>query len=497
MHRALVLLLACLFVSACSTTPTDPPDRDAGGGETDTDGGLPVDGGDGTPDAGNGTPDGGGGVPDAGPPAPWARRAGGTSSEEGDSVAALADGSALVSGTFSGSATFGDTTLTSPGGIDGFLARYNADGSLAWARNVGGTGNDFIQAVAALADGSALVTGSFERTATFGGTSLTSVGNSDFFLAKYNPDGSLAWARRAGGVSNEGGQGIAVLADGTALVTGSFSGTSTFGDITLSATGPTDFFLVKFAPDGTARWARRGGGTGLSNGTSGMAVAALADGSALAVGYFGASATFETTPLTGAGAQDIFLVKYDANGNLVWARRAGGTGGDLAYGVATLADGSALVTGKFSPGASFDGTVPASVGNDDAFLARYTPAGTLAWVRSVGGSADDTGRAVTLLEDGSAVMTGAFVFSANLGGGITLQSTGGSFDVFLVRYDAQGGVVWARSAGGLDTDFGNGVAATIGGSVLVTGRFEGTATFGGTTLTSAGGRDVFVMRLAP
>ena len=125
----------------------------------------------------------------------WARRAGGSSYDCGSGIAALSDGGALVSGRFYGSATFGSgepnaTTLTSEGDKDIFVAKYNPDGTLAWARHAGGSQNDYGYGIAALSNGSALVTGYFYGSATFGSgeanaTTLTSEGSGEIFVAKY------------------------------------------------------------------------------------------------------------------------------------------------------------------------------------------------------------------------------------------------------------------------------------------------------------------------
>ena len=129
----------------------------------------------------------------------WGTQAGGTGSDVGQGISALPDGSSIVTGNFSGTATFGSTTLTSAGGNDVFTAKMNADGTWAWAIRAGGTGNDQGQGISALPDGSSIVTGQFIGTATFGSTTLISAGIYDVFTAKMNADGTWAWAIRAGG----------------------------------------------------------------------------------------------------------------------------------------------------------------------------------------------------------------------------------------------------------------------------------------------------------
>ena len=103
----------------------------------------------------------------------WAAKAGGTGSDVGYGVSALPDGSSIVTGRFHGTATFGSTTLTSTGDFEVFTAKMNADGTWAWATSAGGTGSDAGYGVSALPDGSSIVTGYFSDTATFGSTTLT------------------------------------------------------------------------------------------------------------------------------------------------------------------------------------------------------------------------------------------------------------------------------------------------------------------------------------
>ncbi|MFZ4756464.1 MAG: hypothetical protein ACOYL4_10720, partial [Miltoncostaeaceae bacterium] len=165
----------------------------------------------------------------------WATQAGGTGDDVGQSVSALPDGSSIVTGRFDGTATFGSTTLTSAGSYDVFTAKMNADGTWAWVTQAGGTGDDYGYGVSALPDGSSIVTGFFDGTATFGSTTLTSAGNNDVFTAKMNADGTWAWATKAGGTGYDQGVGISAQPDGSSIVTGQFTDTATFGSTTLTS----------------------------------------------------------------------------------------------------------------------------------------------------------------------------------------------------------------------------------------------------------------------
>jgi hypothetical protein len=132
------------------------------------------------------------------------------------------------------------------------VAKYSSAGILEWLINAGGTGTDAVpEGIAALSDGSAVVTGHFDGSATFGAgetneTTLTSTGSLDVFVAQYNPDGTLAWATQAGGADSDEGFAVATLPEGNAFVTGYFMGEATFDGTTLTSAGGLDIFVAQF-----------------------------------------------------------------------------------------------------------------------------------------------------------------------------------------------------------------------------------------------------------
>jgi hypothetical protein len=217
-----------------------------------------------------------------------------------------------------------ETILTSAGEQDVFIAKYNPDGTLAWAKSAGGGFDDRGYGISAVPDGSAIVTGLFSGTATFGNASegteivLSSAGGRDVFIAKYNPDGTLDWAKSAGDGSEDSGFGISAFSDGSAVVTGYYQWSAKFGagepnEITLTSPGGYDFFIAKYNPDGTLAWAKT---TGPANGGRGSGVSALDDGSSIVTGHFWATTTFgpneaNETDLVSYGGFDVFIAKFN------------------------------------------------------------------------------------------------------------------------------------------------------------------------------------------
>jgi hypothetical protein len=450
----------------------------------------------------------------------WASAMGGAESETSKSVAVDGSGNAVVTGYFEGTADFdpgsGTVNLSSAGGYDVFLAKYDASGGLVWAKAMGGTGFDYGQSVALDGSGNAVVTGYFEGTADFdpgsGEVNLTTVGNSDVFLAKYDASGGLDWAKAMGGTDYEDGQSVSVDGSGNAVVTGNFSGTADFdpgsGTLNLTAEMQNGFMASYAASTGALLAVAQLGGLNMATDVIPQSVVLDGSGNQYVTGYFYGTADFDpgsgTVNLSSAGGSDVFLAKYDASGGLVWAKAMGGGSFEQGRSVAVDGSGNVVVTGIFYGTADFDpgsGTVNlSSAGGSDVFLAKYDATGGLVWAKAIGGTKNDEGISVAVDGSGNAVVTGKFRGTADFdpGSGTVNLSSAGGYDVFLAKYDASGGLVWAKAMGGTDSEEGQSVAVDGSGNAVLTGYFYGTADFdpgsGTVNLTPAGGSDVFLAK---
>lgn len=392
----------------------------------------------------------------------WAKRAGGSSYDSGYGIIALSDDSTVVTGRFCSSAKFGQgepnqTTLVSAGNNDVFIAKYNPDGTLAWAKRAGGSETDFGLGITALSDNSFVVSGKFNATATFGlgepnQTILTSAGYNDIFVARYNPNGTLAWAKCAGSLYTDLVMGITSLSDGSTVLTGYYNDTISFGkgeinETVLLCAGSYDIFIARYNSDGTLAWAKRAGGTSYDYGNG---VISLSDNSSVVTGTFYESATFglgetnETVLTSPAGNSDIFIARYESNGSLAWAKRAGGRHDDNGFAITALSDNSTIVTGFFNSSATFGpGEINETqmdsfgINNNEVFIAKYNPDGTLAWVRREGNASTWGCYEITTLHDNSTVLANEFLTTITLGPGeineTTLISINGQ-DIFVARF---------------------------------------------------------------
>ncbi|HEX6426137.1 MAG TPA: SBBP repeat-containing protein, partial [Niastella sp.] len=171
-------------------------------------------------------------------------------------------------------------------------------------------------------------------------------------------------------------------------------------------------------------------------------------------GYFNGAVDFDpgagTQNLTSAGSNDIFLAKYDASGNYVWAKGMGGIGFEMGYSLAVDASGNSYITGQFTGTVDFDpgsGTQNlTTTGNADIFLAKYDASGNYMWAQQIGATNNDIGYALAVDASGNSYITGYFNGTVDFDPGAGTQDliSTGNADIFLAKYDASGNYVWAK-----------------------------------------------------
>ncbi|MCK9610989.1 MAG: SBBP repeat-containing protein [Candidatus Cloacimonas sp.] len=425
----------------------------------------------------------------------WAKKAGGTSYDSSSSIAVDANGNSYITGYFYGSATFGTTTLTSSGGSDIFVAKLDINGNWLWAKKAGGTDFDFGNSIAVDANGNSYVTGYFSGSANFGTTTLTSSSEyyTEIYVAKLDINGNWLWANKAGGTGWDYGYGIAVDANGNSYVTGAFAESAIFGTTTLTSNGGSDIFVAKLDSSGNWLWAKQAGGTDYDDG---YGIVVDINGNSYVTGiFYSSNCSFGSTTLTSSGGSDIFVAKLDINGNWLWAKQAGGTSGDSGNGIAVDANGNSYITGGFKESATFGTTTLTSSGyyDYDIFVTKLDIDGNWLWAKQAGGTGDEGSNSIAVDANGNSYITSGFEESVNFG--TTTLTSSGYLDIFVAKIDHNGNWLWAKQAGGAIDDCGYGIALDANGNSYVTGVFMESANFGTTTLTSSGDRDIFVAKL--
>ncbi len=393
----------------------------------------------------------------------WIRQAGTVFDDISWDVAVDGDGNAYITGY-----TAGDFSGPTAGAGDSFLAKYNPTGTLLWMRQIGTASTDSASGIAVGNAGHVYITGS-----TSGSLGGPSAGNVDAFLAKYDAAGSLLWVRQVGTAAGDYANAVALDGDGHAYITG-----ETRGSLGGPSSGNVDAFLAKYDSAGTLLWVRQSGTAATDSIATGMAVAVDSGGNAYITGWTNANLGGPN-----AGDADIFLTKFNSAGTLLWIRQAGTAGTDIAQGVAVDGAGNVYITGSTS--GSLGGP---NAGDYDSFLAKYSPSGTLLWLRQ-NGSAGSEGTFDLAVDDaGNAYITG--YTSGNLVGGNA--GAVGTIDLFLAKYDVAGNLLWMRQTGTEGQDAAYAVAVDGVGNTYITG-----GTTGNLAGPNAGSYDVFLAKYPP
>ncbi|MES2139699.1 MAG: T9SS type A sorting domain-containing protein [Bacteroidota bacterium] len=430
----------------------------------------------------------------------WAARAGSYAFDLGYGIGTDNAGNIYIAGKYELNANFGGTIVGCAGNHDIYIAKYNPLGVFQWVRTAGGPIGDYAHSLAVDGEGNSYLAGEFEKTAMFGSVALTSRGGNDIFVAKYNTNGDFQWTKSiGGGGGSDRGLGISE-SNGNVYVTGDFQGTGYFPGNILPSTGGLDIFVAKYNSAGDFQWIKKAGGTGNDEG---YAVSCDQTGNAYVTGYFSGTANFSGTSIASQGANDIFIAKYNPAGAVLWVKRAGGTASDYGMGIKVDNYNNVFLTGGFRLTSTFGSISLKAIGGDaDIFIARYTASGDCVWANKAGGNINDYGRAIALDASSNCYITGNFGLSAAFG---TTTITGvDSAEIYFASYDASGNFRWVLQAGGMvdvsDPDrfieMGLSIATDLSGNVVASGAYRSSSAFGGATLNPWGNHtDVYITKI--
>ena len=351
----------------------------------------------------------------------------------------------------------------------------------AWEKDAGGTANEEMggQSVSDLT-GNTYIIGNFQSpTASFSTFTLNLHGTRNMFVAKYDQTGNIMWARNPAAGSDNRAFAVAIDPMSSAIyVAGTYVDSVTFGAFTLN--NPAGgMYIVKYNNSGNVVWAHDAVAAGSS---AALGLSADAFGNCYVTGeYEGPSIGFGATTLTNLGLDsfDMFLVKYNSAGNVVWAKNGGGNnidGGDnISIGMAGAGD--VYVTGYFkSPTATF-GSITLTNGNTNlnTFIVKYDTAGNAIWARKSIGNTGRNGNWIAAAIDPSqdVYVSGSFTgANVKFDTATLVNANSSTLDAFLVQYDSSGNIKWGKRFGGNRDEVGGvTVDQNVGGRVFLTGYF--------------------------
>jgi hypothetical protein len=303
----------------------------------------------------------------------WAKQYGEAGGDGGAyQIGVDAAGNIVVPAIYSnGAVDFGCGSLPPLGGYDALIAKLDPLGNCLWSKRFGDSAFQQSSAASADASGNVLLAGILAGTADFGGGPLTSAGGQDVFVAKFDPSGNYLWAERFGDASDQLALGVAVDSSGDAAVAGQFAGTLAFGTTpALVNTGGLSGFVAMLSPTGTPLWSTGVGGAG-SDGLNSVAVDYL--GNVCVTGFFSDTIDLGSGPLVSAGMDDVVVAKYDNAGTLVWGKRFGDPQQQVGNAVGVDYTGHVYISGTMSGTIDFGEGPLTSAGGADLFVAKLPP----------------------------------------------------------------------------------------------------------------------------
>lgn len=458
-------------------------------------------------------------------PGKWAVKNGDDAQGQyGQAVAADANGNVYVTGSYNGNFSLGGITAEKQNATTTamFVAKLNASGVAQWVHGYGATpppGNGVPRAVgrAIGADdqGNSYVLGDVTGVMPIGSPAVASTGGffGDSFIAKYDTNGTLMWAKHIGetptgnpngAFGTQAAFGLAVhkVATGAEiLVGGSTQGKVDFDNgtsLTANSMASAAAYIAVFrSGDGSTKLALAFGDGQTDQTVRGVAWAPNGDilvtGSAAGPVQFPGGVT-----VTPAGTKGAFVARLKGDGSSTLWAKIYGSGSAAGNGVAADANGNVIVVGDHKGDIDLGGGVLSNNFGDNVFVARLDAAGNHIWSHSYGDSVAQSASGVTVDGMGRAIITGEYRGQIDFGGG-ALVANGNDQNAYVVKLDTHGCQVWAKSIGDSEYQSAKNVAVDATGNVSVVGAFKGVLTFGGVTLTgpSSAAEDIFVAQFAP
>ena len=424
----------------------------------------------------------------------WGTYYGGGEDDVGSGITRDVNNNIYITGyckSVSGIATSGayQTTIGGVGTNDAFVAKFTSLGSLAWASYYGGPKNDFGKGVITDADSNVYIIGSTVSASGIGTSgSYKSTGAaggfSDAFIAKFSHAGTLAWGTYYGGSGGTNGYAITADANNNIYVTGSTLSTNGIATAGAYQTRSGNAFLAKFTSNDSLVWGTYyGGGNDVAQG-----IAADPNNNIYITGYTPsktriASAGAYQTSL--AGATNAFVAKFSDSGSFLWGTYYGGESTDIANGISADANGDVYIIGSAlsTTGIASAGAYQTiNKGNQDAFIAKLTSAGSLVWGTYYGASGKDAGQGIDAGADSNVYIIGTTHSENGLASKNAYKTFGDSVsgDAFMAKFTSAGNLSWGTYYGGDSNDVGNDIIYGGDHNFFVTGFTEsknGIATF--------------------
>ncbi len=410
----------------------------------------------------------------------WVKNFGGSGEETAKAVISTTDGGYAILG-FSNSID-GDLETKNTAVNDYWLLKLDAFGAMEWSKTYGGSKDDRGQSLVQTKDGGYALTG---YAMSDDGDASNNEGFHDNWVIKVNGLGEVLWEKSFGFSGHDHAYDILETEDEGLFFAGFLDITSARADgnteknnSSLTRHGVGEFWGTKVGATGNLIWRGYYGG---SNNDRAHAVVRSNDGGFVMCG-FTESDDFDIN--NSRGSYDFWVVKIDKVGNLVWQKSYGGTGIERAQDIANTADGGYIITGNTF---SNDVDVSKNNGESDIWLIKIDVSGNLVWETSFGGSQFDDAQSVSQSKDGGYILVGNSKSTDK-----DTNANEGENDIWLIKTDANGNMTWQKTFGGAGLDYGFDALETEEGSIIIVGETSSTDFY---NLQNKGATDVVVMKI--
>ncbi len=355
---------------------------------------------------------------------------------------------------------------------------------IEWIIRDGGVSYERSQSIAVDQNNNIYLTGGYNGNAQIGGQTLPKYGDEDIFISKYDCNGTPEWAISAGGPNQDLPFSIKLDSDLNIYVTGFYNQTCTFGDTTLTVPGNDQVFLAKYDNNGEYQWVRHGGSY---NQNWGKSIDIDSENNIIIAGKIGADATFGDTTINGSFS--MFIAKYDYNGELLFAKSGDGYSGINA--VCVDNNNKIYATGDFHGELILDTIILNSNGLNSFIIALFDSNGNTQWVYDGGGSASGNGTSIIMDNNGDLCFTYLFQGSTIIEG--TQYYSYGDSDLVLAKINSSGDLIWHKHIGGSNMWHDKSIAIDADNNIYITGYLIDTEYFEGIPYTALG-QDVFIAK---
>ena len=451
----------------------------------------------------------------------WANGYGGTGNDVGNDVFVDDLGNVFITGFFNGTVDFdpsgGTYNVTSNGGADAFISKFDASGNFVWVKTFGGTQDEGVNSIKIDNSGNIIVAGYFGGSVDFdpgtGSYLLNSNGSLDAFVLKLDSNGNFTWAISVGGTGSDYVNAVDLDSTNEIYAIGRFDQTVDFdpngSGFVLTTFGGADIFLLKLDNNGNFTWVKQLGGTSTD---AGNAIKIDNDENINITGTFVGTADFDPGVsfygLTSSSGVDAFVSKYDNNGIFIWAKQFVATN---IFSTALDIDSmnnvyfAGYFTGTVDCDPSANDSILTSVtSNHDIFACKLTSLGDFVWANTEGGTSIGKAFGIDVSPIGYVYITGSFIGTFDFDPGLNTfgLNAGSTADEFILCLDSLGSFNWANNTGtssGTSAVEGYSIFVDANGAVHSTGYFGATTDFdpasGIYNVVGNGLKDIFIQKL--